>query len=112
MTESSYFERLDFEEPLDIKLRADILGKTILFIGYSLNDINIRVLLYKLNKMWKNSNCQSAQPKSYMFLGKPNPVQQEILEARGIKTFVSDNDDMQQGLINFLNQLGEGIKNL
>jgi hypothetical protein len=32
-TESSYFERLSFESPLDVKLRADALGKSLLFIG-------------------------------------------------------------------------------
>ena len=31
-TESSYFKRLDFELPLDIKLRSDILGKVVLFL--------------------------------------------------------------------------------
>lgn len=30
---------------LDIKLRSDMLGKTILYIGYSLEDINMRFLL-------------------------------------------------------------------
>ena len=35
LTETSYFERLAFESPLDIKLRSDTLGKSILFIGYS-----------------------------------------------------------------------------
>ena len=48
LTETSYFDRLEFESPIDIKMRADILGKTLLFIGYSLSDINIRYMLYKL----------------------------------------------------------------
>ena len=33
LTETSYFERLPFESPVDIKLRSDTLGKSILFIG-------------------------------------------------------------------------------
>ena len=45
LTESSYFERLSFESPLDIKLRSDSIGRTILFIGYRLSDINVRYLL-------------------------------------------------------------------
>jgi SIR2-like domain len=35
LTESSYFDRMNFKGPLDIKLRADILGKTVLFVGSS-----------------------------------------------------------------------------
>lgn len=33
--ESDYFKRLDFEHPLDIRLRSDIIGRSVLFIGYS-----------------------------------------------------------------------------
>ena len=29
LDESSYFERLEFETPLDIKLRSDVLGKSV-----------------------------------------------------------------------------------
>lgn len=33
LTESSYFERLEFESAIDIKLRSDMLGSCLLFIG-------------------------------------------------------------------------------
>ncbi|TIQ16998.1 SIR2 family protein, partial [Mesorhizobium sp.] len=42
LAESDYFERLSFESPLDVKFRADALGRTVLFIGYSMSDMNIR----------------------------------------------------------------------
>ena len=35
LTEGSYFNRLDFESAIDIQLRADTLGHSLLFIGYS-----------------------------------------------------------------------------
>src|ERR1700730_4796199 len=43
---------LAFEDPLDIKLRGDTLDRGVLFIGYSLSDINIRYLLFKLQEIW------------------------------------------------------------
>ena len=48
LTETDYYDRLSFDSPLDVKLRADALGKSILFVGYSLSDINVRLLLHKL----------------------------------------------------------------
>lgn len=105
LTESSYFERLDFETPLDIKLRADVLGRSILFIGYSLSDINIRFLLYKLNKLWERANNQGSKPKSFILLTKPNPVQERVLEHRGITTLISDHLDPKVGLQSFLETL-------
>lgn len=104
--ESSYFDRLDFDSPLDIKFRSDILGKSILFIGYSLSDLNIKILFYKLDKLWKkNSNASTSRPKSFVFSSSPNPVQEKILDARGVKMIVSDSVDPAEALKSFLNEL-------
>ncbi|OUR95787.1 Sir2 family NAD-dependent protein deacetylase [Halobacteriovorax marinus] len=105
LTETSYFKRLALDTPLDMKLRTDSLGKSLLFIGYSLNDIDIRYLLYKLQLLWGDSLEKSMQPKSYIFLAKGNPVQEKILTSRGIESIISDDDDPGKGLVNFLESL-------
>jgi hypothetical protein len=107
LTENSYFERLAFESPLDLKLRSDSIGSGMLFIGYSLSDINVRYLLYKLKRLWEGSRFSSVRPKSFMFLTRPNPIQQEILEQRGILPIVSTCDDPTEGLTAFLKKLVE-----
>lgn len=104
LTESSYFDRMDFESPLDIKLRSDILGKSILFIGYSLSDINIRFLLYKLNKMWGFGNKKS-QPRSYIFMANPNRIQEEVMRSRNITPIIGENTDRTESLEAFLEML-------
>src|SRR5450759_2545236 len=63
ITESHYFDRLEFEAPLDILFRSDALSRPILFVGYSLADINMRYLFHKLGKLWK-----AAGPVSYTHL--------------------------------------------
>ncbi len=105
LTESSYFERMNFESPLDIKLRSDVLGKTILFIGYSLSDINIRYLLYRLQKQWEKEGSNKTRPKSYIFLTRPNVVQEEILRARGVIPIIAETDDPKASLEKFLSEL-------
>lgn len=105
LTESSYFERLAFESPLDVKLRADMLGKSILFIGYSLSDINIRLLIYKLDQLWKRSNNYCKRPKSYVFLPAPNPIQETILNNRGIQAIVGEKLDKTESIDTFLKTL-------
>lgn len=110
LTETSYFDRLTFDSPLDIKLRSDAIGKVILFVGYSLSDINVRYLLYKLYKLWANSPFAAARPRSYVFLARPNPVQEAILERRGIQSIVSEVDDPRAGLQDFLQGLARDVK--
>lgn len=105
LDETSYFKRLQFESPLDIKLRSDVLGKSVLFIGYSLSDINIRQLFFKLSTLWDNHGNGMKRPKSYLFASKYNPIQAEILENWGIDTINSDIDDPGIALEKFLEKL-------
>lgn len=103
LAEKDYFDRLNFESPLDIKLRGDLLGKSILFIGYSLTDINIRLLIYKLDQLWKKSGIN--RPNSYIFLPNPNPIQEKIFKQRGIETIVGDGIDKNESTKKFLERL-------
>jgi len=102
LDESSYYERLEFETPLDIKLRSDVLGKSVLFIGYSLTDVNLRFLFYKLAKLWKSNNRGGVQPRSYVFTHRPNPIQEAVLDQWGIKMLTSRENDPQKALLEFL----------
>lgn len=105
LDETSYFRRLNFDSPLDIKLMNDLMGRSVLFIGYSLTDINMRLLFYRLTEMWNRSALSSARPKSYLFASRPNPVAQEVLGHWGIKMIVSEEDDPKVALTQFLRGL-------
>ncbi len=109
LTESSFFERLDFATALDIKLQSDVLGRPVLVVGYSLKDINIRYLVYKLERLWEKSELRHLRPKSYVFLSGSNPVQEKVLRARGIEPLVSAEPDPGQGLARFLAELLERV---
>jgi hypothetical protein len=107
LTESSYFERLNFNAHLDIKFKADLIARSVLFIGHSLSDINIRYLLYQIDQMWKDSPFASVRPRSYVFLSRPNLVAERILKERGIHPIISEGDDPGEGLTRFLRSLAE-----
>jgi hypothetical protein len=83
LTESDYYERLEFVTPIDIKLRADSLGKSLLFMGYSFSDFNIRYLWFKLRKMMRGIDVHGL-PNSYILLFKPDQITAELLKNMGI----------------------------
>lgn len=112
LTESNYFERLNFETPLDIKFRSDILGRTILFVGYSLSDINMRLLIYRMQKMWKQAGYQDERPPSYMFITKPDPVQERVLRSWGVETITRDVDRVDEALPNLFEALQSAVTTL
>ena len=105
LAEQDYFKRLNFDTPMDIKLRADMLGKSILFLGYSMSDINIRLLSYKLDQLWKSSPDIAERPESYIFMARPNPIQEEIFKDRGITPIVGEHADPETSLLQFLKAL-------
>jgi hypothetical protein len=112
ITETDYFNRLAFDSPLDIKFRSDALGKTVLFIGYSMTDMNIRLLLHNLWRTWQSSGYAKDRPKSFVFMARPNPMQKAVLEQWGITALSGESDDPEEALTGFLAALKKRIAEL
>ncbi|MNJ48315.1 hypothetical protein D3C77_435050 [compost metagenome] len=55
--------------------------------------------------MWGNHARAPARPKSYLFTNRPNPVAEEVLGHWGIEMLVSEEDDRQTALLEFLAEL-------
>jgi hypothetical protein len=113
LTESSYYKRLDFESPMDLKFRSDLLGRSVLFMGYSFRDVNIRVIWFKLMEMMRDIPEADRRP-SYIVRTEPNPVLEDLYHAVGLKTIVlQDGSDELRAeertrlLGEFLMRLGE-----
>jgi hypothetical protein len=109
IAETDYMDRLSFESPLDIKFRSDALGKTILFVGYSLTDLNIRFLLHRLWKMWCGSGFERNRPQSYVFMLRPNPVEEAVLEQWGLRVLTEENCAPEEALEVFLEKLSHAV---
>jgi len=100
LTEESYFERLEFESALDIRLRSDLLGKTMLFIGYSYSDINIRYMIYKLNRLKTKLKINS--PTAIMAVYSPDDVMRRISTRRNVELVELDASNKEKSLTEFL----------
>lgn len=105
ITETDYFNRLAFDSALDIKFRSDALGRTVLFIGYSMTDMNIRLLLHNIWRTWQRSGYQEDRPRSFVFMARSDPLQEAILGQWGITALSGESDDPEQALTGFLARL-------
>ena len=108
--ETDYFDRLRFESPLDIKLRADALGRTILFVGYSLSDLNIRLLLHRLWRTWAESGAKHDRPRSFVFMPQPSSVEETVLGHWGLTVVTEEAESPERALTNFLRKLKERVE--
>jgi hypothetical protein len=110
LTETDYFDRLAFDSPLDVRFRADALGKAILFIGYSLSDMNIRLLLHRLWQTWHRAGCEADRPQSFVFMARHNPVEEAVLKRWGITMISPDGErDVEEATCRFLSELKEAV---
>jgi hypothetical protein len=106
LTESSYFDRLAFESAIDIQLRADTLGRSLLFIGYSLTDVNIRYMLYKLHKLRENVRHAGARtPSAFLTTFGIGEIQRTLLSRWEVSTIDLDPLDKSTSVDEFLEAL-------
>ncbi|OAN56534.1 SIR2 family protein [Sphingobium sp. TCM1] len=105
LAETDYFKRLISETPLDIKFKADTFGRTLLFIGYSVSDLNIRMTLYKLWQTWRESGRERDRPASFVFTAREDPVQDTVLEHWGITVLHQKASDPAASMLSFLENL-------
>lgn len=107
LTESDYLTRLELETSLDLKLRHDIIGKSVLFIGYSFSDFNIRYLWFKLRKMMQGIANEDL-PKSYILLSENNAISETLFSKIGIDPIILNNyegNNLTEKLTDFLENL-------
>lgn len=109
IAETDYFNRLSFSSPLDVKLWADALGRTILFLGYSMSDLNIRLLLHKLAQIWRASGYEQDRPASFVFMPCESEVQRAVLKTWGVELIAGRNQSPEQALLTFLEELRCGV---
>ncbi|WP_213062682.1 SIR2 family protein [Acinetobacter populi] len=83
LNESSYYRRMKFEDPIDVKFKSDLLNHSVLFIGYSLNDMNIRRVLFDLNNSWP-LEYRLRKPKCYIIVKNHNEIIDTVLEDWGV----------------------------
>ncbi len=98
LTDTNYFQRLGFEDAMDIQLRADILSNTLLFIGYSFKDINVRYMLHKFKKIRADNNI----PAAFLVTFSSNEVQRLLLENTNVQLIELNPIDKDKSMDDFL----------
>jgi hypothetical protein len=84
LSESQYMDRMRLESPMDFKLRADILGRAVLFIGYSFRDPNVNYIFHIVNRLFSNLPDSASGRRAYIILPEPSEFERRLFHARNI----------------------------
>jgi len=102
-TETNYLDRLDFDSPLDVKLRSEIIGRSVVFIGYSFTDLNVRYLWHKLTKLMITIDPKMKKSvESFFVTYSRTPLQASLLRRLNITTIYLNPADKSRDLERFL----------
>jgi hypothetical protein len=74
-----------------------------------MTDLNIRFLLHRLWKTWAVSGYERDRPQSYVFMLRPNPVEQAVLEQWGLRVLTEKDCAPEEALGVFLAKLCKAI---
>ena len=84
LSESQYMDRMRLESPMDFKLRADILGRAVLFIGYSFRDQNVNYIFHIVNRLFSQLPDSASGRRAYIILPEPSEFERRLFHARNI----------------------------
>lgn len=84
LTERHYEERLSLSRPLDLRFQADLLGRVVLFLGYSFRDPNVAYLFSLFNKRRSSAGSRTGA-RAYIAVSDPSDFERSLFSARGIE---------------------------
>jgi hypothetical protein len=85
LTESEYEERLTLSTALDYRLRADLLGRVVLFLGYSFRDPNVSYLFRLFTQGFWEKRGSLPGARAYIAVPDPSDFEYQLFESRHIE---------------------------
>ena len=75
-----------------------------------MTDLNIRFLLHRLWKTWCASGYGKDRPQSYVFMLRPNPIDETVLEQWGLRVLTEPECEPEDALRTFLERLVQAVE--
>jgi hypothetical protein len=96
LSESDYERRMRLESAMDLKLRSDVLGRALLFVGYSFRDANVAYLFRLVNEHFGNLPQSFAGKRAYIIYPNPSDFELQLFHARRIEVIAISGPDLAE----------------
>jgi hypothetical protein len=105
LSESHYMNRMRLESPMDFKLRSDILGRAVLFIGYSFRDPNVDYIFHLVNQLFNQLPDSGSGKRAYIVLPDPSEFERILFHNRNIEVIPVSSQDISANVADVLKQM-------
>jgi hypothetical protein len=90
---------------MDFKLRGDILGRAVLFIGYSFRDPNVNYIFHIVNRLFSGLPHSSTGRRAYIVLPEPSEFERRLFNERNIDVIPVDASDIAANVAAVLREM-------
>lgn len=104
LSEGDYETRIQLRSDLDLKLRSDILGNAILFIGYSFRDVNVSYIFRLANDDFGKLPHSNGR-RAYIIVFSPSDFELELFNRRGIEVIPAYGADKAEEVAKILDDM-------
>lgn len=105
LTESDYERRLRLDHPMDLRLRSDLLGSGILFVGYSFSDPNVSYIFRLVNELFDRLPNSQTGRRGYVIAADPSDFEYRLFEERNITVLPVSRSRLKEDTVDVLRQL-------
>jgi hypothetical protein len=90
LTEGDYEKRLKLEDEMDLRLRSDLLGRAVLFLGYSFSDANVSYIFELVKEAFQELPESDYGRRAFITVADPSQFERRLFKRRGIDVISID----------------------
>jgi SIR2-like domain len=107
LSESDYEKRLRFTDVEDQRLKSDLLGRALLFLGYSFRDWNVSYLFRLVNETFGRLPAAPTGRRAYIAVSDPSDFEYTLFRDRNIDVLPISTAHQSDDLADLLHRLAE-----
>ena len=109
LSDSDYERRLTLQTALDHRLRSDVLGRAVLFLGYSFRDWNVSYLFRLVNDAFEELPASSLGRRAYIAVPDPSDFEFTLFRARNIEVIPVNGHSQTEDIAELLHEIREPV---
>jgi hypothetical protein len=105
VSDRHYEERLRLNTPMDWRFQADLLGRVVLFIGYSFKDWNVAYLFRLINDTFNERQGSIKGTRAYITVADPSDFERELFHARNMEVIAIRGEHQTDDVVSLLEEM-------
>lgn len=105
LSESQYERRLRLGSEMDYRLRSDMLGRVLLFLGYSFRDWNVSYIFRLINDIFHQLPSSITGRRAFITVPDPSDFEFQLFRDRNIEVIPVDGKDQAASISSLLSDM-------